>query len=60
VTDGQKEILVLPPRYRSHESELADLYGLKRGVEPIGLNKAWSWLKGALGFGKKSTAPAAA
>lgn len=60
VTDGEKELLVLPPRYRSHESEVADLYGLLRGVEPIGLNKAWSWLKGALGFGKKAAAPAAA
>lgn len=57
VTDGEKEILVLPPRYRTHEAELASLYGFKRGVEPIGLNKAWSWLRGAIGLGPKQRAP---
>ncbi len=59
VTDGENEILVLPPRYRTHESELASLYGLKGGVEPIGLNKAWSWLRTALGFGGRSAAATA-
>lgn len=54
VTDGEKEILVLPPRYRTHESEFASMYDLARGVEPIGLNKAWSWLRSALGFGVKA------
>ena len=49
VTDGESEVLVLPPRYRGHEDDLATVYGCERGVEPIGLNKAWSWLSGATG-----------
>lgn len=55
VTDGESEILVLPPRYRTHEAEMASMYGFKQGVAPIGLNKAWSWLKTAMGFGSKTT-----
>ena len=55
VTDGDAELLVLPPRYRGHEEDLAAVYGCERGVEPIGLNKAWSWLSGATGV-KRSTA----
>lgn len=54
VTDGEEELLVLPPRYRSHEAEMASMYGFKGGVEPIGLNKAWSWLKSAMGFGRRA------
>ncbi len=54
VTDGEAEILVLPPRYRTNEAELADLYGFKQGVEPIGLNRAWSWLRSAIGLGVKA------
>ncbi len=46
VTDGRGEVLVLPPRYRTHEEEMAAAYGCGRGVQPIGLNKAWSWLRG--------------
>lgn len=60
VTDGEQELLVLPPRYRTHEAELASLYNFKRGVEPIGLNKAWSWLRGAIGFGPKQRDPVTA
>ena len=59
VTDGEKEVLVLPPRYRTHETELAALYGFKRGVKPIGLNKAWTWLRGAIGL-RPNPQPAAA
>lgn len=59
VTDGEHEVLVLPPRYRSHEAEMASMYGFKQGVEPIGLNKAWSWLRSAMGFGSKAATAAA-
>jgi len=41
------EVCVLPPRYRGHEEDLAEAYALSGGVQPIGLNKAWSWLTGA-------------
>ena len=44
-----EEAVYLPPRYRGHEDDLATVYGCERGVEPIGLNKAWSWLSGATG-----------
>lgn len=56
VTDGEAEVFVLPPRYRTHEAELADIYGLARGVEPIGLKKAWSWLTGSLTPPRKASA----
>ncbi len=56
VTDGAREVLVLPPRYRTHEQELAATYACGQGVQPIGLNKAWSWLKGAMGFGPAAAA----
>lgn len=45
-------LFFLPPRYRSHETELAATYGFK-GVEPAGLNKAWSWIKETMGFSSK-------
>ena len=48
VTDGNAEVFVLPPRYRNHEEKLAAAYSLEQGVQPIGLNKAWSWLTGAI------------
>ncbi|MCF3650502.1 hypothetical protein [Synoicihabitans lomoniglobus] len=56
VTDGRAEVFVLPPRYRSHEEELAEAYHLGLGVTPIGFNKAWSWLRGAVG-GKPVATP---
>lgn len=56
VTHDEAEVFVLPPRYRTHEAELAAVYALLRGVEPIGLNRAWSWLRGALGFRRPAAA----
>ena len=56
VTDGDAEVFVLPPRYRAHEDALAETYGLGRGVEPVGLKKAWSWLTGSLTPPRKSPA----
>ena len=55
--DGEdvRSIMALPPRYRSHEVELAEVYGLR--VEPIGLRAMWRWLKGVFGF-KGSAMPA--
>ena len=48
VTSDGDDVLVLPPRYRTHEEELARALELANGVEPIGLLKAWSWLTGEL------------
>lgn len=56
VTDGNAEVFVLPPRYRGHEAKLAETYRLARGVEPVGLKKAWGWLTGSLTPPRKSPA----
>lgn len=56
--DAARSILTLPPRYRSHEEELARSYGLA-GVRPAGLRAAFRWVRDALGFRPKlQTAPA--
>ena len=47
--DTAKTALLLPPRYRGHEEELARIYGLS-GVSDIGLRAAMNWIKQALGF----------
>jgi hypothetical protein len=44
--------MLLPPRYRSHEAELAAIYGLA-GVRDTGLRAAWGWLAEWLGFKSK-------
>jgi hypothetical protein len=45
VRDGDKTVLLLPPRYRSHEEAFAHLYRLEGGVREAGLLKAWSALR---------------
>jgi hypothetical protein len=47
---GMQEILLLPPRYRSHEEQLAKIYGMN-GVVPVGLCAVWNWIKEMMGFG---------
>jgi hypothetical protein len=44
-----RSVMLLPPRYRSHEQELAVIYGLP-GVRDTGLRAAFVWLKEWLGF----------
>lgn len=39
-----KTVLLLPPRYRTHEQEISNVYGLL-GVRPVGLHAALKWLK---------------
>jgi hypothetical protein len=57
--DRERSDFNFPPRYRTHEAELAKLYGID--VRDIGLIKgfkaAWRWLKELFGAG---TQPAAA
>lgn len=54
-TSGRSSsLLLLPPRYLGHEEEFARLYAMN-GTREIGLRKAWSWLREALGFGKKQS-----
>ncbi len=56
--DRLTTLLLLPPRYLGHEELFARTYRI-RGTCEVGLRRAWSWLKEALGFGRKA-APAAA
>lgn len=56
--DGNATLLLLPPRYRGHEELLARTYRIS-GTCEVGLRRAWSWLKEALGFGAKPAAASA-
>ncbi len=51
-----KTMLMLPPRYRTHEAALVSLYQLA-GVRDVGLVKGfkavWSWLKELFGWGSQ-------
>ncbi len=42
--DSAKTIILLPPRYRGHEEEIAKIYNFA-GVRDIGLRAAWAWFK---------------
>jgi hypothetical protein len=56
--DKNTTLLLLPPRYVGHEEMFARTYHIP-GTCDIGLRRAWSWLREALGFGAKRS-PAAA
>lgn len=47
--DDAKTMLLLPPRYRGHEAELAKIYCLA-GVRDVGLRAMWAWIKSMFGF----------
>lgn len=55
--DKLTTLLLLPPRYVGHEELFARTYHIS-GTCEVGLRKAWSWLKEALGFGAKKAATA--
>lgn len=57
-TDGNRTLLLLPPRYLGHEELFARTYHIS-GTCEVGLRRAWSWLKEALGFGPGKAAVAA-
>ena len=49
-------MLLLPPRYLTHEEEMAQIYGLSEVQEvPVirGFKAAWRWLKQLVGFRSK-------
>lgn len=57
-TDKNRTLLLLPPRYLGHEELFARTYHIT-GTCEVGLRRAWSWIREALGFGaKKSPATA--
>lgn len=49
VQDGDGTLLILPPRYRGHEDEVARTYGVEGGVQDAGLLKAWSVVRELFG-----------
>ncbi len=51
--DSAKTVILLPPRYRGHEEEIAKIYQFA-GVRDVGLRAAWAWFKSL--FGGKTAA----
>ncbi len=56
-TDRNRTLLLLPPRYLGHEELFARTYHIT-GTCEVGLRRAWSWIKEALGFGGQKAAAA--
>ena len=60
--EGERErsLFNFPPRYRTHEAQLAKQFGLElRDIGLIrGFKAAWRWLKELFGFGAQPAAPA--
>jgi len=56
--ENEKIMLLLPPRYRTHEEEVVKAYGFLE-VRATGLRRAWQWIKTLFGFSAKAS-PAAA
>ncbi len=60
LVEGENEtmMMLLPPRYRTHEEEVVKAYGFLE-VRATGLRRAWRAIKTLFGFGTKAS-PAAA
>ncbi len=56
-SDRVRNLFLLPPRYLGHEELFARTYRIN-GMCDVGLRKAWSWLKEALGFKARRAAAA--
>jgi hypothetical protein len=56
-TDKNRTLLLLPPRYLGHEELFARTYHVS-GTCEVGLRRAWSWIKEAIGLGARKVAPA--
>lgn len=50
--EDSRTVLLLPPRYRSHEEQLVAIYGFV-DVRASGLRAAWAWLKSLFGGATK-------
>ena len=53
--DSAKTLILLPPRYRGHEEEIAKIYGFA-GVRAVGILAAWAWFKSLFTSAKTATA----
>ncbi|HLP00668.1 MAG TPA: hypothetical protein VK163_01490 [Opitutaceae bacterium] len=49
VGDGERTIILLPPRYKGHEDALARACGIEE-ITDVGLRRAWGVLKELVGF----------
>ncbi len=49
-----KTVILLPPRYRGHEEEIAKIYNFA-GTRDVGIRAAWAWFKSLIG-GRRSAA----
>lgn len=58
-SDENRVLLLLPPRYLGHEDLFARTYHISGSCE-VGLRRAWTWLRDALGFGPKKATPVGA
>lgn len=52
--ESVKTVILLPPRYRGHEEEVANIYHLA-GTRDVGIRAAWAWFKSLFG-GKRAAA----
>ncbi|MBM3860844.1 MAG: hypothetical protein FJ395_14500 [Verrucomicrobia bacterium] len=52
--EDERMMLLLPPRYRTHEEEVVKAYGFLE-VRATGLRRAWRWIKSLFGFGVKAS-----
>ncbi|MBK9990311.1 MAG: hypothetical protein IPP19_06155 [Verrucomicrobia bacterium] len=60
IRDGELTFFLLPPRYRTHEEDVARIYTLKGGVQDAGLRKAWSVLRELFSNSATETKPSTA
>jgi len=49
-----KTVILLPPRYRGHEEEIARIYNFA-GTRDVGIRAAWAWFKSLFG-GRRAAA----
>jgi MFS family permease len=48
-----RTMILLPPRYRGHETELEKIYGFSV-TRDVGIRAMWAWLRRTLGFKNKA------
>ena len=49
LTEDERNLFILPPRYRGHEETVAIAYGFGSGIRDVGLRKAWGELREMVG-----------
>lgn len=52
--ESVKTVILLPPRYRGHEEEIAQIYQLA-GTRDVGIRAAWAWFKSLFGGRRAAT-----